>query len=61
MAKKKKIETHDVKSLKSIEDPVIGDIYQIPVNNPKIGKRKVGFEYTGDSGFGKWKIKFNKK
>ena len=61
MGKKKKIEIHDVKSLKNIEEPIKGDIYQIPVNNPKIGKRIVAFEYTGKSGFGKWKTISNVK
>lgn len=53
--------THNVKKLKNVENPIKGDLYVVPVNNPKLGKRKVTFECTGKSGFGKWKITKNEE
>lgn len=46
----------DVKNLKDIKHKLQGDKYNVIVNNPKIGKRKVTFEYTGKKGFGMFKI-----
>lgn len=42
------------------EKPEKGVIYEI-VTNGRNGKRRVGFVYTGKRGFGKWKIKYNRK
>jgi len=42
------------------EKPEKGVVYEI-VTKGRNGKRRVGFVYTGKSGFGKWKIVYNKK
>lgn len=53
----RKMEVRRVKNLP--KKPEKGVIYEKVVKG-RNGKRRVGFVYTGKTGFGKWKIVYNK-
>ena len=58
--KSARVPNYPVKVVKELpKNPQKGIIYEKTVKG-KNGKRKVGFVYTGKTGFGKWKIVYNK-